>query len=182
MEKAPSPWNVPVAVEEIPATGLHVELTPPEATRDELAKFAGIRDLLRLNAVFDLDRRGSAVQVRGRVAALVGQTCVVTLEPIESAIDEPVDVTFAPLPSSGEAGDTPGAGHHAETDDAEAPEPLVGGVLDLGALATEFLVLGVEPYPRKPGVTFTPPKAEDDGGHPFSALAALKNRPGGGKA
>ena len=36
-----------------------------------------------------------------------------------------------------------------EADDS--PEPLVGGAVDLGAVATEFLVLGIDPYPRKPG-------------------------------
>ena len=30
------------------------------------------------------------------------------------------------------------------------PEPLIGGIVDLGALATEFLILGLDPYPRKP--------------------------------
>ena len=30
-------------------------------------------------------------------------------------------------------------------------EPLIDGKVDLGALATEFLILGLDPYPRKPG-------------------------------
>ena len=33
----------------------------------------------------------------------------------------------------------------------EGPETLHGGVVDLGAVATEFLILGIDPYPRKPG-------------------------------
>jgi hypothetical protein len=183
MEKIRSPWSAPVAIQDIPETGLHLELEPPEAVRGELAQFAGLRDLPRLTAIFDLERRGPAVHVRGRVSALVGQTCVVTLEPIESEIDEPLDVTFAPLPPGGEAGqagESEMVGLHAEPDE-EVPEPLVGGTIDLGALATEFLVLGIEPYPRKPGATFTPPKIEDEGAHPFAALAALKKRPGGGR-
>ena len=28
---------------------------------------------------------------------------------------------------------------------------LVGGTVDLGAIATEFLILGLDPYPRKTG-------------------------------
>ena len=35
-----------------------------------------------------------------------------------------------------------------------APERLIGDVVDLGALATEFLILGLDPYPRKAGATF----------------------------
>ena len=70
----------------------------------------------------------------------------------------------------------------ATADDGdEPPEPLVGGTIDLGALATEFLLLGIDPYPRKAGAEFAPPKAEDDGAHPFAALEALKKRSGSGK-
>ena len=54
------------------------------------------------------------------------------------------------------------------------PEPLVDGKVDLGALATEFLMLGIDPYPRKAGAEFAPPKVEDAGEHPFAALAALE--------
>ena len=61
------------------------------------------------------------------------------------------------------------------------PEPLVGGSVDLGTLATEFLLLAIDPYPRKEGVKFTPPKLEEGGERPFAALATLKKRLGGGK-
>ena len=56
----------------------------------------------------------------------------------------------------------------------DAPEPLVDGRIDLGAIAIEFLMLGIDPYPRKPGVAFEPPKSDSDGAHPFAALAALR--------
>lgn len=178
MEKTHSPWCVPVAAQDIPETGLHLELEAPEPTRAEMMKFAGLRDLPRLSATFDLERRGAAIHVHGRVAAMVGQTCVVSLEPMQSEIEEAIDITFAPRPPGGAAGESEPVGHEAGTEE-ERPEPLVGGVIDLGALATEFLILGIEPYPRKPGATFTPPKVEDEGTHPFAALAALKKRPGG---
>ena len=176
MDKHPSPWSVPVAVEDIPDTGLHKEIEAPADIRAELAAFAGIRGLPRLSAAFDLVRRGAQVDVTGRVTALVGQTCVVSLDPMESEVDEPVDLTFAPPQSSQAVAERETAGRDADADE-EPPEPLVGGTIDLGAIATEFLVLGIDPYPRKPGVEFAAPKAEDAGGHPFAALAALKKRP-----
>lgn len=176
MEKAVSPWSVPVTVENIPETGLHLEIEPPPAIRAELATFANVRELSRLSAVFDLTRRGAGVHVAGQVNALVGQTCVVTLEPMETEVDEAVDVSFAPARAgSGEA----------ETQvklDEEPPEPLIGGKVDLGAIATEFLILGIDPYPRKPGAAFSPPKVEDAGPNPFAALETLKKRGGGGEA
>jgi hypothetical protein len=54
------------------------------------------------------------------------------------------------------------------------------GKLDLGAIATEFLLLAIDPYPRKPGAEFAPVKADDASAKPFAALEALKKRPGGG--
>ena len=129
-----------------------------------------MRELPQLAAVFDLTRQGAGVHVAGQVSARVGQTCVVTLEPIESEVDEAVDLRFAPAPR-------PQRGEIRVSE--EPPEPLVGGSVDLGAIATEFLILGIDPYPRKPDAKFTPPKVDDDGAHPFSGLEALKKRPGG---
>lgn len=180
MKNTPSPWSVPVAVEQIPETGLHVELEAPAATRDALTVFASLRALPRLTAVFDVVRRGAGVRITGRVSALVGQTCVVTLEPMDSEVDEAVDLSFAPLPPGGEVKESEAAGHRLEEGEGEPPEPLVGGRLDLGAIATEFLILGIDPYPRKAGAAFAPSPSEEGGPHPFAALAALKKPPGSG--
>ena len=56
-------------------------------------------------------------------------------------------------------------------------EPLVDGLIDLGAIATEFLILGLDPYPRKVGAVFQPPQAATPDEGPFAALAALKKAP-----
>ena len=46
---------------------------------------------------FDIvPKSGGRLQVTGHVRARIGQTCVVTLDPIESEIDEEIDLTFAP--------------------------------------------------------------------------------------
>jgi hypothetical protein len=172
------PWSVPVAVDEIPEAGLHREINAPATICASVAALAAVREVQRLSAVFDIARQGERIHVVGRVSARVGQTCVVTLEPIENDIDEPVDITFAPVPA-GEtalAADSDGRRRRAGE---EPPEPLFGGAIDLGALATEFLILGIDPYPRKTGVEFAPPIAENDGPHPFAALEALKKRSGG---
>ena len=176
MEKNRSPWRVPVAVEDISETGLHVEIDAHDTVRAELAMLAGLRELSRLSAVFDLARRGAGVRVTGNVSARVGQTCVVTLEPVENDIDELVDLRFAPQAAVPAAKSETVAAHAS---DDEPPEPLLDGKLDLGAIATEFLLLGIDPYPRKPGAEFAPVKADDASAKPFAALEALKKRLGG---
>lgn len=167
-------------VEDIPETGLHLEIEAPDDVRAAIAKLAGLREVKRLSAAFDLARRGAGVQVDGQITGTVGQTCVVTLEPIENDVVETVDLRFTPQAVT--ADDDLTAAALAGPDDQEALEPLVGGKVDLGGLTTEFLMLGIDPYPRKPGAEFAPPKVEDAGGHPFAALEALKKPPGGGQS
>jgi uncharacterized metal-binding protein YceD (DUF177 family) len=172
MEKIKNPWSAQVTLDDIPETGLHAEIDAPEAVRADLAKLAGLRELPRLSAVFDLTHRGTGVHVAGQVHARLGQICVVTLEPIESTLEEAIDLVFAP--ASG--GAAPAKDLKV---DEEPPEPLIDGKIDLGAIATEFLLLGIDPYPRKAGAQFTPVKADDGRARPFAALEALKKRLGG---
>jgi uncharacterized metal-binding protein YceD (DUF177 family) len=173
MDKPANPWSVPLTLEEIPETGLHREIAAPAETRAAIAQLAGLRGLPQLAAGFDLTRRGAGIAVSGRVRARVEQTCVVTLEPIENAIDEAIDVVFAPA-----SGAEPAAAQAVDAAE-ETAEALIAGKIDLGALATEFLMLGIDPYPRQAGAEFVPLKADESGHHPFAALAALKKPPGG---
>lgn len=179
----PDPWRVPVAVAQIPDTGLHRDLEADKATRHAVADVGGLREVLSIHASFDVTpRSGGRFQVEGRVRARVGQTCVVTLEEIESEIDEPIDLIFAPpeqVPQMAslvdEAQENDGSGE-AETPDP--PEPIENGIIDLGRLATDALYLGVDPYPRKPDAVFEPlVEAPDHEDHPFAALKALKVAP-----
>jgi uncharacterized metal-binding protein YceD (DUF177 family) len=168
------PWRAIVAVAEISETaGLHREIDAGEGERQRIAATAGLRELPRLAASFDLVHAGgSLVRVSGRVRAQVEQTCVVTLEPLTSDFDEAIDVMFAP-----EAREATAAKDDGDEDPLgeDPPEPIVNGEIDLGALATEFLLLGLDPYPRKPGVVFEPVvEPVDPADHPFAALAALK--------
>jgi hypothetical protein len=185
MKKTGSLWSVPVAVEDIPESGRHVALDASGAIRAAVAELAAVREIPQFSAVFDLTRQGAGVgagvHVGGRVSARVGQTCVVTLEPIESVVEEAVDLKFAPAPAGGAAGE-PKSARKRSTGLDEPPEPLAGGTLDLGALAIEFLILGIDPYPRKAGAQFAPPKVEDAGEHPFAALETLKKNLGGGQS
>lgn len=165
------PWRAPVAVHAVPEAGRHVELVADDDTRAAVAQSTGLRTLPRLEASFDLSRYGrDGLHVVGRVFATVGQTCVVTLEPIESEVNEPVDLLFEPAIDSEMRSDVIAS----KRADDDAPEPLVGGVVDLGVVATEFLVLGIDPHPRKPGAEFAAPATGDDSANPFAALAALK--------
>lgn len=164
-------WSVPLAVSEVPEGGRHLELVADRQTRAAIAEQAGLDALPRLQASFDVAPHGrGGLRVVGGVSATVGQTCVVTLEPLENEIDEAIDLIFAP------AADAPIVGAEVDLSAADAPEVLIGGGVDLGEIATEFLILGLDPYPRKPDAIFQSPTAGEDSANPFAALAALKKR------
>jgi uncharacterized metal-binding protein YceD (DUF177 family) len=169
------PWSVPVTLSQIPENGRRFDLVADEATRARVARLVGLRSLPRLQATFDVVRQDSdGLRVDGEVSATVGQNCVVTLEPFDNEVKEGVILVFAPPRAPAAGGDD-----DADAIDPGYAEPLIGDRIDLGALAVEFLILGIDPYPRKPGVAFEPPAAEDESEHPFAALAALKKGPDG---
>jgi hypothetical protein len=165
------PWRAPISVGDVPEGGLRVELEADGPTCGAVAKAAGVNEIARLKAHFDLTRHGrNGLHVVGTVSALVGQLCVVSLEPVVNEVDEAIDVVFGretPLPRSLDIA----------VDAPDPPEPLVDGMLDLGAIATEFLILGIDPYPRKPGAAFVAPPDKEAAGKAFAALAALKRSP-----
>ena len=182
---APDPWRSPVTVAQIPDTGLHRELEASEAERRAIADLAGLRDIVSAHADFDVEpKSGGRVQVTGRVRARVGQTCVVTLDPIESEIDEEIDLTFAPEAEARRLEDLIEEGQDDDVapEVADPPEAIVNGIIDLGRIATDALFLAIDPYPRKPGAVFeteiTAPDPED---HPFAALKALQDNQQGKK-
>lgn len=176
------PWSVPVTVHEMPASGRRFALKADEATRAAIAKLAELRALPRLEATFDVSRGGSdgshpeGLHVVGRVSATVGQVCVLTLDPIESEIEEMVDLIFVPGAAPAVGGAPGRDALEVVTDDV--PEPLMDDTVDLGAIASEFLILGIDLYPRKPEAVFQAPPADDDTEHPFAALAKLRKGQG----
>jgi hypothetical protein len=174
--KAPdsaAPWHVPVTLEEVPETGQHFDLAADAFVRVAIAKVAGLRELPRFEANFDVTRRGGGLHIVGSISATVGQNCVVTLEPLANEVEETIDLVFEPAQRLAESAENEGQQHGVKWND---PEPLVGGVVDLGALATEFLILGLNPYPRKPGAVFEPPQDANRDQGPFAALGRLAKR------
>ncbi|CCD99800.1 DUF177 domain-containing protein [Bradyrhizobium sp. STM 3809] len=164
-------------VAQIPEAGLHREIEADPATRKALATIADLREVVSAHASFDVvHRRDGKVRVEGRVRARIGQTCVVTLDPIETEIDEPIDLVFAPPEDIPELAEFVEDDPNSEVDAADPPEPIINGQIDLGRLAADALFLGIDPYPRKPGAVFEQPAAAaDPEEHPFAALKALKS-------
>jgi uncharacterized metal-binding protein YceD (DUF177 family) len=118
---------------------------------------------------------GEGYALEGRVRARLTQRCVVSLRPVAAAIEEPVRRRWI----AGGAG----AGVDLDPEADVDVEPLTQRI-DLGEIATEAVVLALDPYPRHPDAALDPGLAgtaeaggDSDGDRPFAALAALRGRP-----
>jgi uncharacterized metal-binding protein YceD (DUF177 family) len=173
MSKPRPAWRALVRLDDVPDTGRRFDLRADEEARAAVARAAGLSGIERLEASFEVTRHGpGGLHVVGEVSATVRQTCVVSLDPMTNEITESVDLSFGPAaPRS--ATDDPGAEAH------DPPEPLVDRAVDLAAVAVEFLMLGADPYPRKPDAVLQATAGEDGGASPFAALAAFKKSLGG---
>lgn len=165
------PLSRPYIVGRLPEHGAEIRI---EANAEERAALAFDLKLVAIHALGALlrirnTRRG--VRVTGRIEARIAQTCVVSLDEFDSRLDEDVDVEFAE-PDTREGKGTIGSGIVGDPD-YEPPDEIVDGRIDLGSITAEFFALGLDPYPRKPGVAFEGDDAEGPES-PFAVLAALR--------
>lgn len=176
-----TPFSRPLAAASVGDAGLRLHHAASAAECAGLAELDGLVGLRDLAVDAEVTRRGKdGLHVSGRVTALVTQTCVVTLEPFETQVDEGFEVDFAPEAESEAAHRRALEEIEAARDKAAAlleqrdpPDPIINGKIDLGALAAEFLALGLDPYPRSPGARFDE-VAEPEKASPFTVLADLK--------
>lgn len=160
--------------------GQRIDLNADEAEREAVAERLGLPRLKRFEAHAALSRIGDVVRVRGRVAAALDQSCVVTGEPVAAHVDEPFEIAFVPAPPEGAADE--------EIELGEADCDVVfhdGATIDLGGAVADTLALALEPYPRSAGAEAALRDAgvlTEEQASPFAALAQLKKTMGGDEA
>lgn len=111
------------------------------------------------------------------VGATVTRPCVVTLEPVQTRVDSPIELKYV-------------ADYETENDDSvtemtidETIEPL-SEEIDLATIAIEAIALALPDYPRSENATlenavFTEPGIKpmtDEDTKPFASLASLKDK------
>jgi uncharacterized metal-binding protein YceD (DUF177 family) len=136
----------PFEIAAIPDAGRAVDIaaTPEEcAAIAERLGLVALRDF-RVKGRLGVRRRGRGASFEAHLTATVTQSCIVTLEPVEAAIDEEIAVR---LLSEDEAQVQEELDIDAEEDDIEIVE---GGVVDVGDLCVQYLALALDPYPRRP--------------------------------
>lgn len=170
-------WHQPI--DAIPPQGLEVTHDASEAELGRLRDAFDLVDLPAMSAQFTIRPwRKTGFSVKGQVDADVVRACVVTLEPVTQTVREEVDVKLVPAREAEKWLETPDEEGEIVIDpEAEDPPDFFEGhALDLGKLAAEYVALGLDPYPRAPGVEFEAAEEEAAGeaGEP-SPFAGLKD-------
>jgi uncharacterized metal-binding protein YceD (DUF177 family) len=152
--------------------GDRLDLVADEGERTAVANRLGLSALSCLEAHAVLSRNGDVVRVRGRLAAALEQSCVVTSEPVPAHIDEPFDLVFMPEP--------PPASPDEEIELGGGDLDVVfhdGAEIDLGGAIADTLALSLDPYPRSAGADAALREAgviTEEQASPFAMLAGLK--------
>jgi uncharacterized metal-binding protein YceD (DUF177 family) len=169
--KAPAEFSRPIAIEGITPDKTRQEKV--EATAQEckaLCKRFDLRSLENFKATINIRRveGGEVVHVAGKLEADVIQTCVVSLQDVHARVESDFETFFSEnAPEDDEIVDG----------NEDAPELLRNGMLDLGEVAAQYLSLGLDPYPRAPGVSLAAQLQEIGGevrNSPFAVLQGLK--------
>lgn len=164
------------------------ELVPDDATLRAIAEELGLQGLRKLRFKGEISADGKRDwRLTAQLGATVTQPCVVTLEPVTTRIEEPVERRFvAEIPEFG-----PSAKKSDEDEDGiEMPEDdtteLLGSHIDPAAVMLEALSLALPLYPRADDAAlgetnFTEPGKDamtDEDTKPFAGLAALRDQLG----
>lgn len=155
--------------------GERLDLVADDAERKAIGKRLGIQSLDRLESHVTLARTGPIVRAEGRLVAAVGQSCVVTGEPVAAHVDEPFAILFVPEPE---------IDREEEIELGETDCDTVfydGAMIDLGSALADTLALSLDPYPRSAGAEAALKEAgvlTEEQASPFAMLARLKRSEG----
>lgn len=173
------PLHRPIRLEEIKQRGSRIAVQADAAECAGIAGMLELPSLEKLEARYLLTRNGERVKLEGEIEAALHQTCIVTLDAFPVTLSVPVKLDFAPQAAEnprrkGADEDNGEIDIEVRLNEDDPPEPIVDGVIDLGAVTLEFLALALDPYPRKRGAAFAEPAPEEPPESPFAALARLK--------
>lgn len=174
------PFSFPVKVGHISANAVAIHIEANEKERAALAKAWNVLEVSSLEADLQVARwKKDGVKMKGEVKAKIVQACVVTLDPVESLIEEPVESIFVPEGSRLARIAANDSGEMVlDPDGPDIPDVFTGDTIDAGEVVAEHVALAIDPYPRKAGVSFgeriESTEKDDIKPNPFAALKDWK--------
>ena len=154
-----------------------VTFAAEENERAAVARWAGILSLEGLETKVEIRKLGPVrFRLDFTLSAELTQACVVTLDPVPARIEHRFhrELVFTGPARHKPAAESVGDVVLDSLED-EGPEEVSSLHYDLAVPVLEELVLSLDPYPRCPGVAFSPPSDGLDAPEsPFAVLKSLK--------
>lgn len=170
-----SGWRHVVRLSDVSRGAVSVDLAPDDTTRAEIARDLGIESLPLLRGRLTVRPWLDGAEIVGRFEARVEQICGISLDPFETDLSGDIDVKVVPAGSPNAPVESPGSEVEFDLEAPEPPDMLASDDIDLAAYLTEHLALEIDPFPRKPGVTFEyEPEVKEES--PFAVLRNLKDK------
>jgi uncharacterized metal-binding protein YceD (DUF177 family) len=175
----PLPYENIVDLARLTEAGSEFAIILDEDTRARIAEWAGIEELERFDATVELKRQSrTRFAYSAKFDADVVQACVVTLEPVKSHIAQhfarALHLLTGVMRGAQDFAIDSGGPLAAGAGEDDAPEQITDTHYDIAAPLLEEFALALDPYPRAPGVEFTPPEEEaDPEENPFAILSKL---------
>ena len=168
-------FSRPLDVTRVPPQGCTETIAAEPQECAALAERFGLPAIHSLKAELKISRwRGEGLKFKGHLKADIEQTCVVSLEAFRSTLEDRFESYFLPAGSIGGADE-------ATIEESDA-EPFENGIIDMGEVVAEAMALAIDPYPKKPGVTFADRLESEPEGeasrNPFAGLSRLKEGKG----
>jgi len=172
---APPPWSEWLALVDLAAGPVTRQLVADEAARVRIAQALDLDRLDSLTAEVKATPWLDGAVVDARWAAVIEQTCGVTLEIFGTELEGAFTMHVLPR-SSRHAPQEPVREVVLDPEGEDPPDLLDEDRIDLADYVVEHLALDIDPFPRKPGVVFTAPD-EPQPPSPFAVLRDLKAKP-----
>lgn len=163
-----------VRLHEVARGPVSVDYAPDDAERKAIARDLKVVSIKALTARVTVRPWLDGAELSGKIDAIVEQTCSVSVEDFDEEIRSEFSLRVVPA-GSPSAPQAETSEIELDVEAADPPDVLESDVIDIAAYVIEHLALELDPYPRKPGVSFDyQPETEETS--PFAALKALKAR------
>lgn len=187
-----SEWPYLVHIDDVRGEPRTYTFSASERELIDLARRYAIPSVEAATATVTVQQVGGGMfHAMGSIKADVTQSCVVSLAPVAAHIEDEFEgwfgdktraVSFAKAKTEREA--KKGIVEIEIMEESVDPEPIVGGKMDIGELAAQYLSLSLDPYPHAPGVASQylaeePAAGKDEGvlrKNPFEALKDWKEK------
>jgi uncharacterized metal-binding protein YceD (DUF177 family) len=177
-------WSDKIDVQHIKGQKERFALKPDPALCQTIADFMGIEALSDLEAVLYIHKmpKRYLYKVTGNIKATLTQQCVVSLEPVKTTITDDSlegwysnDTNVIALEKAKrlKIAETQKDAEFPIMNDEDDPDIIEDNMIDLGALALEYLVMNIPLFPRADQAKIAPEYVEDEKKNPFAVLQGL---------